>query len=121
MNAHILVVEDNSDNSQLVSWILEDEGYGVTCVESGEQCLDLLSREMFDLILMDITLPGMSGKNATRLIRQNPNTSKIPIIALTAHAVMGEQKSILDSGIDCLLIKPLDDEKLLAALRQLLT
>lgn len=120
MSAHILVVEDNSDNRQLVSWILEDEGYCVTCVETGEQCLDRLSKERFDLVLMDISLPGMNGKDATRLIRQNPTTHKIPVVALTAHAVEGELRSILDSGIDCLLTKPLNDERLLAALQQLL-
>lgn len=115
MSAHILVIEDNPDNGKLVSWILEDEGYDVTCVESGERCLDVLEREAFDLILMDISLPGMSGKETTRRIRTKSATNRIPILALTAHATADEQRGILGSGVDDLLTKPIDDELLIAA------
>lgn len=116
MGAHILVVEDNPDNSQLVSWILEDEGYDVTCVDSGEACLSILESQTFDLILMDISLPGISGKEATQQIRQNPERKMIPILALTAHAIEGEQQSILNSGVDDLLTKPINDETLISTL-----
>lgn len=120
MHAHILVVEDNPDNSKLVSWILEDEGYEVTCAESGERCLSLLEKEKFDLILMDISLPGISGKEATRRIRQMPRLQKLPILALTAHAIEAEQQSILNSGVDELLTKPINDEQLIRALNKYL-
>lgn len=113
MSAHILVVEDNADNSKLVSWILEDEGYDVTCVESGERCLSLLEKGQYDLILMDISLPGISGKEVTKRIRQTPNPSQIPIIALTAHAIQSEQQSILNSGVNDVLVKPIHDEHLI--------
>jgi Response regulators consisting of a CheY-like receiver domain and a winged-helix DNA-binding domain len=118
MNAHILVVEDNPDNSKLVSWILEDEGYEVTCVESGERCLALLDKGSFDLILMDISLPGISGKEVTRRIRQIPRLQKLPILALTAHAIEAEQQSILHSGVDDLLTKPLNDDQLLKVIQR---
>lgn len=117
---HILVVEDNLDNSKLVSWILEDEGYAATCVASAEQCLAILEREPFDLILMDISLPGINGKEATRLIRSGRNFHHLPIIALTAHVVENEQQSILESGVNSILTKPLNEELLLAALSEYL-
>lgn len=116
MDFHILVVEDNPDNSKLVSWILEDEGYKVTCVGTGEDCLSALASETFDLVLMDISLPGISGKETTRRIRQTPGVSSIPILALTAHAIEGEQQSILDSGVNDLLTKPINDELLIQSI-----
>lgn len=120
MSARILVVEDNPDNSKLVSWILEDEGYEVACAETGERCLSLLEKASFDMILMDISLPGISGKEATRRIRQMPNLRHLPIVALTAHASETEQQAILDSGVDNLLTKPIHDEQLLEMIRQYL-
>ncbi len=118
MNHHILVVEDNPDNSQLVSWILEDEGYDVTCVDTGEGCLSILEGSSFDLILMDISLPGISGKEATVRIRQQPKVSAIPIIALTAHAIEAEQQSILSSGVNDLLTKPINDNLLIQTIQK---
>ncbi len=120
MNTHILVVEDNLDNSKLVSWILEDEGYDVTCVESGERCLALLEKHDYDLILLDISLPGMNGKDVTRRIRQQPRLQQLPVVALTAHAIETEQQSILNSGVDELLTKPLNDDLLIATIRKFL-
>lgn len=120
MNTHILVVEDNPDNSKLVSWILEDEGYEVTCVESGERCLTLLEKEAYDLILMDISLPGISGKEVTRRIRQIPHLQKLPVVALTAHAIEAEQQSILGSGVDDLLTKPINDDQLIKTIKKYL-
>lgn len=118
MDARILVVEDNPDNSLLVTWILEDEGYQVTCVESGEACLATLSNEVFDLILMDISLPGISGKETTQRIRQMPDKKNIPIFALTAHAIQEEQKSIWDCGVDDLLTKPIEEALLLQSIEK---
>ncbi len=120
MGAHILVVEDNPDNSKLVSWILEDEDYSVTCVETGERCLAVLEEQSFALILMDISLPGISGKEATRRIRANPRFASIPILALTAHAIEGEQQSIMDSGVNDLLTKPINDDLLIQTIQKYL-
>jgi len=99
MQANILVVEDNPDNRKLVTWILEDEGYSVTCTPTAEEGLEALEQRVFDIVLMDISLPGMDGKEATRQIRQNPKWQALPVIALTAHAIKGEHESIMASGV----------------------
>lgn len=116
MGKRILVVEDNPDNMKLVTWILEDEGYDVTPAYSGEDCLTLASDQEFDLVLMDISLPGIDGKEATQRLRQTEAYRNKPIIALTAHAIKGEDEEILQSGVTELITKPLDEEKLLARL-----
>jgi CheY-like chemotaxis protein len=120
MTQSILVIEDNPDNSKLVTWILEDEDYQVTCCETAEAGLEAMHQQPFDAVLMDISLPGMDGKEATRQIRQHPRWQELPVIALTAHAVKGEHESILDSGVTDLITKPLDEELLIKRLRELL-
>ena len=121
MSAKILVIEDNPDNRKLVTWILEDEGYQVTCAETAEDGLASLEKQDFDIVLMDISLPGMDGKEATRLIRQQPKWKTLPVIALTAHAIKGEHEAIMASGVTDLITKPLDEEKLLESLAGLLS
>ncbi len=120
MPAHILVIEDNPDNRKLVTWILEDEGYEVTCAETAELGIELLEQHHFALILMDISLPGMDGKQATQHIRNMPDYANLPIIALTAHAIKGEHESILASGVTGLITKPVDEEALTARILELL-
>lgn len=110
---NILVVEDNPDNMTLVNWILEDEGYQTTEAPTGEDCLELLKTSSVDLILMDISLPGMDGKETTRLIRQNAQFKDLPIIALTAHAVKGEEEEIWNSGVSDLITKPIAEDILI--------
>ena len=90
MSAPILVVEDNADNLKLISWTLEDRGYAFASVGNAEEAIAILDRGTFGLVLMDISLPGMDGKEATRRIRANPRTAALPVIAVTAHAVLGE-------------------------------
>lgn len=120
MGNKILVVEDNPDNMKLVTWILEDEHYAVTGVSCAEDCLTKVADEEFDVILMDISLPGIDGKEATRRLRAQERFQHLPIIALTAHAIKGEDEEILASGVTDLITKPLDEEVLLDRLRQLL-
>ncbi len=120
MGNKVLVVEDNPDNMKLVTWILEDEDYSVTCVGTGEDCLEKMQTESFDVVLMDISLPGMDGKEVTRRLRAEEKYSDLPIIALTAHAIKGEDADILASGVTDLITKPLDEEVLLQRLRQLI-
>ena len=120
MGNKVLVVEDNPDNMKLVTWILEDEDYDVTGVGSGEECLECLKTEDFDLILMDISLPGIDGKETTRNLRQQERFRDMPIIALTAHAIKGEDEEILASGVTDLITKPLDEEMLLQRLQTIL-
>lgn len=120
MGSKVLVVEDNPDNMKLVTWILEDEDYEVTGVFNGEDCLSKVENENFDVILMDISLPGIDGKEVTRRLRSQAQFSELPIIALTAHAIKGEDEGILASGVTDLITKPLDEEILLERLRQVL-
>ncbi|MDX1692430.1 MAG: response regulator [Ketobacteraceae bacterium] len=120
MGKRILVVEDNPDNMKLVTWILEDEGFEVTPAYSGEDCLSLAEAQEFDLVLMDISLPGIDGKEATQRLRMNPAYRDKPIIALTAHAIKGEDEEIMQSGVNELITKPLDEEKLVERLHSFL-
>lgn len=120
MAHRILVVEDNPDNMKLVTWILEDEQYHVTGVGTAEECLERMKAETFDVVLMDISLPGMNGKEATKRLREQPRFSKLPIIALTAHAIKGEDEDILASGVTELITKPLDEDVLLDRIQKLL-
>lgn len=120
MTQHILIVEDNPDNRQLVTWILEDEGYEVTCSPSAEDGLAQLESYDYDMVLMDISLPGMNGKQATKLIRQNEKYSNIPVLALTAHAIATEEAEIMAAGVNALVTKPLDETLLLDTMKQYL-
>lgn len=120
MAKKVLVVEDNPDNMKLVTWILEDDEYQVTGVSSAEDCLSKLETERFDAVLMDISLPGMDGKEATRKLRAQKQFQDLPILALTAHAIKGEDTEILASGVTDLITKPLDERVLLQRLRELL-
>lgn len=117
----ILVIEDNPDNRNLVTWILEDEGYSVTCSETAELGIEELQRGMYQAVLMDISLPGMDGIEATQIIRGMERFHSLPIIALTAHAIKGETEKILASGVNQLITKPVDEELLITELSQLIT
>ena len=118
----ILVVEDNRDNCQLIEWILEDRGWQPTCVTSGETALDFLRRPEHGavLVLMDISLPGIDGKETTHRIRDELGLHDLPIIAVTAHAIMRERDAILGCGVDDLVTKPIDEEQLLKCMDRLL-
>lgn len=113
MNASILVVEDNADNMKLIAWLLEDAGFSLRAAGSAEEALDLVETRRFDLVLMDISLPGMDGMEATRRLRAKPEYRNIPIIAVTAHAVRGAAEEILASGVSALVTKPIDEDELL--------
>ncbi len=115
----ILIVEDNPDNMKLIEWVLEDADVDFEGYMTAEVTLDRIVEVKFDLVLMDISLPGMDGKEATRRIRANPKIADIPIYAVTAHAVRGEAQEIIASGVDKLITKPIDEDALLADLKSL--
>lgn len=120
MSDRILVVEDNPDNMKLITWALEDAGYVFAGVDSAEEALDLLEQQFFDLVLMDISLPGMDGKEATRRLRRDPRYASLPIIAVTAHAIDREKELIRRCGITDIVTKPIDESQLLQAIELLL-
>ncbi len=110
----ILVAEDNPVNQVVTRRMLESEGYTVHLVENGDEVLDALKENQFDLILMDLQMPGMDGLEATKIIRkQESQTGKqIPIIALTASTLKEDKNKCLQVGMDDFLIKPIKKEKL---------
>jgi CheY-like chemotaxis protein len=106
--ARILVVEDNLMNMELAVDLLTLQGYTVLEAHTGQEALDISNSESLDLILMDVQLPGMDGLTVTRKIRENPRTKDIPIIALTAHAMKGDEERILRNGCTGYISKPID-------------
>jgi CheY-like chemotaxis protein len=120
MPVDILVVEDNADNRKLVVRMLVEEGFHGEAVESAEEALIRLEQRRFDLVLMDVKLPRMDGKECTRRLRQNPRFKDLPIIAVSAHVVGKQHEEILASGVSALVTKPIDMDELLATIRRLL-
>ena len=110
---HILVVEDNLDNYELVRIILELAGYDTFLAVNGRDGVTAARKQKPDLILMDMALPEMDGWNATKLIREDPETAHIPMIALTVHTLPVERKRALDAGVDAYLPKPYDAGQLI--------
>ena len=113
----ILIVEDDVRNVFALSSVLEPKGAKVSIARNGKEALVELGRERVDLVLMDVMMPEMDGLEATRLIRQNPSWSRIPVIALTAKAMRDDQERCLAAGANDYLAKPLDVEMLLSLLR----
>jgi len=106
--ARILLVEDNEMNRDMLSRRLERKGYSVTIAHDGEQGLSLACSQMPDLILMDISLPLIDGCEVTRILKANPSTRHIPVIALTAHALLTDREMAFAAGCDDYDTKPID-------------
>lgn len=104
----ILVVEENDDNRQLVLKVLGCRGYKVVGVVDGQEALTKLTNVNPDLILMDINLPGMDGYEVTRRIRQQEKFTNLPIVALTAHAMVGDEEKSLAAGCNAYITKPIN-------------
>jgi two-component system cell cycle response regulator DivK len=118
--AKILLVEDNEMNRDMLSRRLERRGYQVIIAEDGASGLALAKTEMPDIILMDMSLPVMDGWEATRQVKAAPETKSIPVIALTAHAMAGDEEKALAAGCNDYETKPVDLPKLLAKIDALL-
>jgi CheY-like chemotaxis protein len=112
MSTTILIVDDNPVNLKLASVVLEMDGYTVEQAEDAEHAQELLKRMTPDLILMDIALPGMDGLTFTRKLKADEKLKHIPIIALTAFAMKGDEQKALDAGCNGYIIKPIDTRKL---------
>ena len=118
--ARILIIEDNQANMKLASLLLRNAGHTVLGAVDAETGLTLARAEQPDLILMDIQLPGMDGLAATALLKKNPATAAIPIIALTAMAMKEDQEKTRAAGCDAYIAKPLRYRELYAAIDTLL-
>jgi len=106
--ATILVVDDNPTNLKLASDVLEFDGFTLLKAADAEEAQKVIARTLPDLILMDIGLPGMDGLTLTRLLKAAPRTRHIPVVALTAFAMKGDEEKALAAGCDGYIIKPID-------------
>lgn len=118
--ARILLVEDNEMNRDVLSRRLQRRGYEVLIAIDGEQGVHMAQSERPDLILMDMSLPVIDGWEATRRIKGVPETSSIPVIALTAHAMAGDREKCLEAGCDDYDTKPVDLARLIEKIQALL-
>jgi two-component system, cell cycle response regulator DivK len=118
--ARVLVVEDNPANMTLATFLLQSAGHSVLSAKDAESGLALARVEQPDLVLMDIQLPGMDGLQATALLKSDPSTRSIPVIALTALAMKGDEQRILAAGCDAYIAKPLAYKEFLATISTLL-
>ena len=103
----ILIIEDNPSNLTLTVDILERAGYDVLTATNAEDGIQIARDQLPDLILMDIQLPGTDGITATRILKNDLITQDIPVIALTAHAMKGDEEKILSEGCDGYIAKPI--------------
>lgn len=108
----IAIVEDNPDN-RLLALALLDGLYACTEYESGIEALPGLERELPDLVLLDISLPGMDGVETLQHIRAHPALAHLPVIALTAHAMTGDREKYIAAGFNDYVTKPIVDESIL--------
>ena len=119
----ILLAEDNVINQKLIRLILEKRGHNISIVSNGREAIDILGKEKFDIILMDIQMPDMDGFHASRLIREKEvqTGGHIPIVALTAHALKGTKEKCLQAGMDDYISKPINTNELLLTIERLCT
>jgi CheY-like chemotaxis protein len=116
----ILLVEDNEMNRDMLSRRLERKGYQVLIALDGQQAVDMTAADPPALILMDMSLPVLDGWEATRRIKKDERTKNVPIIALTAHAMQGDEQKAKDAGCDDYDTKPVELPRLLEKIERLL-
>jgi two-component system cell cycle response regulator DivK len=118
MSKCILIVEDQADNRRILRDLFANAGYELIEAENGEEALTALTARRPDLILMDIQLPVIDGYEATRRIRLNPELKSIPIIAMTAYALAGDEAKALAAGCTAYVTKPFSPRALLAKVQE---
>jgi two-component system cell cycle response regulator DivK len=120
MKKKILLVEDNPATMDVVEKELEFLGYDTITADDGRKAVEMAEAHMPDVIIMDISLPQMDGLEATALIRENPKTKSIPILAATARALPGDREKCIQGGCNDYIAKPFTHRELGAALKRLL-
>jgi len=105
---HILIIDDNDMNVRLISFVLTSEGYQVHSAGDATAAMAAIARQVPDLILMDLQLPGLSGLELTRRLKADPKTRGALIIAITAYAMIGDESKARAAGCDGYLTKPID-------------
>jgi CheY-like chemotaxis protein len=110
--ALILIVDDNAMNTKLLSFVLEAAGHDVRSAANAAEAVGILENGTPHLILMDLQLPGVSGLELTRRLKNDPRTSRTPIVAMTAYATIGDEAKARAAGCDGYLTKPIDTHAL---------
>ena len=114
----VLIVEDNELNMKLFHDLLEAHGYGTLCSRNGVEAMDLARRHKPDLVLMDIQLPEVSGLEVTGWLKSDPELKTIPVVAVTAFAMKGDEERIREGGCEAYLSKPISVAKFIETVRQ---
>lgn len=104
----LLIVDDNPENLKLILMLLANSGHELVTATDALQALKAIEQRVPDLILLDLQLPGMDGLELTRRLRANAETRSIPIVAVTAYAMKGDEDKARDAGCDDYLVKPID-------------
>ena len=113
---HVLLVEDNAINREIAMTVLTRAGIVVSLASDGQEGLDMLARQHFDGVLMDCQMPVMDGYSATRALRRQPRFRDLPVIAMTANAMVGDREKVLDAGMNDHIAKPINVEEMFATL-----
>jgi CheY-like chemotaxis protein len=117
VSRHILLAEDNAINQKLATRMLEKQGHTVVAAMDGHQALAAIDNESFDLVFMDVQMPGMDGFEVTQALREKEKTtgSHLRIVAMTAHAMQGDRERCLAAGMDGYIAKPIHAKDLMQA------
>jgi CheY-like chemotaxis protein len=121
--AHILLVEDYKANVLVATALLDEFGYTYMVATNGQEALQMLKTHVFDLVLMDVQMPGIDGFEATHFIREwekEQNGRKLPVIGMTAHALAGDRERCLSAGMDDYIAKPFHPDELKSKLEKFL-
>src|SRR3954464_15106664 len=116
----VLVVDDFADNREMYSEYLSFSGYEVIEAKNGKEAIEAACKRLPDIIIMDLSLPVMDGWEATRRLKADDRTRRIPVVALTRHALAGHSQGAKDAGCDSFLAKPCLPDQLVAEIRRML-
>ena len=116
----ILIAEDDEDSLDMLSRRLTLQGFDIVTAKTGSEAVAMAERDMPDVIVMDLNMPGMTGWEAARAIKASPATAKIRIIALSAHATSGDHDEAYQAGCDAFESKPVDLNRLMKRIREVL-
>jgi two-component system, cell cycle response regulator DivK len=116
----VLIIEDNDNNMELISFILESSGYQCIKAETGQKGIDLAIEKLPDFILLDVQLPDIDGLAVLKKIRASKADGKTPIIAMTSHAMAGDREALLTRGCNGYIEKPIDPGRVMEQIQEIL-